>query len=681
MHDDTNHICIGLEGIVCGERFDMYFAQANFLKKHSPGRPLEFVKIVSGDGFFDQDLTYKLGFVKAQFIADQFHLIDSGLKKLFGLGAYTLLKDHLIKLVHALSKREFDQTLELALRLLQSQAKRNGEWEETLLMFAGRNNTYSNYKLALLPGNRGKHGSVACEANHSSVLSYLNNGIRSSNNYTEQPILLIRDLLRRQQHHVVLTNKRLGGMMQNMAVEQAKLALEPQSAAIKDLIMASMTLNEPTYVRYKRNVGRLHDYHLTSSKLDDGSTELAVQSNRHPDAPPRIFTHFNDRCKCRDRLSELDMCVHEILAKGGFTPYFFEPRHKQREMVFGSIDGWTAPPLTTIDNLIGYGAEIITECTGDSIQTHSDDTNMSVNVDKFTGDNSDVIPVGQLPDSSNRIQPFSKKHVENVLNVVVGGYNRTSESKKYQISMLVLKMQELMTVDSVENNTVSRKDGVTLSLPTKTAISTQPKSRPKPRHECSAIAASKKLKSSLQNMGMKQVVVGQEYDIVANGKMRSRRCQFCKGGHNYTNCDRRQMYKLTAMEYMLSSSNNNITIGLKDRIKNSMPAVTREHAESKMMTSLSVIAVKMKNVNFIIHEAVVKPGSPKRQIESMDFCITFLSDNGEHWVGHSRVWVTGDVMVILVSHTNVKIKFVFDETIHQNHAWTKEDGTLSQCTV
>ena len=51
IHDDTNHICIGLEVLVCGERFDMYLAQANFLEKHSPGRPLQFVKIVSGDGF------------------------------------------------------------------------------------------------------------------------------------------------------------------------------------------------------------------------------------------------------------------------------------------------------------------------------------------------------------------------------------------------------------------------------------------------------------------------------------------------------------------------------------------------------------------------------------------------------------------------------------------------------
>ena len=33
IHNDTNHICIGLEGLVCGERFDMYLAQTNFLKK------------------------------------------------------------------------------------------------------------------------------------------------------------------------------------------------------------------------------------------------------------------------------------------------------------------------------------------------------------------------------------------------------------------------------------------------------------------------------------------------------------------------------------------------------------------------------------------------------------------------------------------------------------------------
>ena len=52
MHDDANHICVACEGIVCGERFDMYKAHASFLARYAPSLPLQSVKVVEGDGFF-----------------------------------------------------------------------------------------------------------------------------------------------------------------------------------------------------------------------------------------------------------------------------------------------------------------------------------------------------------------------------------------------------------------------------------------------------------------------------------------------------------------------------------------------------------------------------------------------------------------------------------------------------
>jgi hypothetical protein len=51
MHDETNHICVTCEGIVCGERFDMYTAHASFFAKYAPGRGLCTVQVVTGDGF------------------------------------------------------------------------------------------------------------------------------------------------------------------------------------------------------------------------------------------------------------------------------------------------------------------------------------------------------------------------------------------------------------------------------------------------------------------------------------------------------------------------------------------------------------------------------------------------------------------------------------------------------
>jgi len=34
--DETNQLCVCLEGFVCGERFDMYRGMADFLRKHAP---------------------------------------------------------------------------------------------------------------------------------------------------------------------------------------------------------------------------------------------------------------------------------------------------------------------------------------------------------------------------------------------------------------------------------------------------------------------------------------------------------------------------------------------------------------------------------------------------------------------------------------------------------------------
>ena len=101
MYNEMRKVCIACEGILCGEREDMYQFGCNFLAKSSPGRPFTEVNAVAADGFFDQDLIVKLGFVNAQFILDQWHLLDSGLMKMFGKSGYEILNRHLIKIIKA----------------------------------------------------------------------------------------------------------------------------------------------------------------------------------------------------------------------------------------------------------------------------------------------------------------------------------------------------------------------------------------------------------------------------------------------------------------------------------------------------------------------------------------------------------------------------------------------------
>jgi len=181
MIDESNHVCVACEGIVCGERQDMYAAQADFLKEFAPGRSLNEVMMVAGDGFFDQSVIKKMGFTNARFIQDHFHLYDSGLKKIFGPAGYELLKSHLVRMIQAKSEGDFDEIYVAGKNLLENQSKVNGQLLSIFEKFASSRANYAEFCIAEIPGNRGRKGSPISESNHSSVLSYLNDGVKGTN--------------------------------------------------------------------------------------------------------------------------------------------------------------------------------------------------------------------------------------------------------------------------------------------------------------------------------------------------------------------------------------------------------------------------------------------------------------------------------------------------------------------
>ena len=80
MHNELNQCCLGCEGIFCGERENAHLFVVQFLLKNAPGRPENKVYAVAGDGFFNQKMITRFGFTNAKFIADCFHLFDSGKK-------------------------------------------------------------------------------------------------------------------------------------------------------------------------------------------------------------------------------------------------------------------------------------------------------------------------------------------------------------------------------------------------------------------------------------------------------------------------------------------------------------------------------------------------------------------------------------------------------------------------
>ena len=182
--------------IVRASQVEMYHFVAKFLAENAPARPLSDVKIVAGDGFFNQDMINKFGFTMAKFLLDHWHLHDSGLTQMFGKAGHELLKGHLTEMIQAESEERFNQVIKAARELLQAQKVRNGETEKAFETFVSQRESYAQYCLNATPGNRGLHGSSMSEQGHSSVLSFLNDGNKHSS-YFAKPEDMISKLLKR----------------------------------------------------------------------------------------------------------------------------------------------------------------------------------------------------------------------------------------------------------------------------------------------------------------------------------------------------------------------------------------------------------------------------------------------------------------------------------------------------
>ena len=60
-------------------------------------------------------------------------------------------------------------------------------------------------------------------------------------------------------------------------------------------------------------------------------------------------------------------------------------------------------------------------------------------------------------------------------------------------------------------------------------------------------------------------------------------------------------------------------------------------------------------------------------VENMNFCVSFLTATGETDSEMDRLWVSGNVMTGLLSHSNRKVKYVFDKTVVMKDGWLTRD--------
>lgn len=659
MFTEMNKMCIACEGILCGERDDMYSFTANFLKEKAPGRPLSSVNIVSGDGFFDQDMVIAFGFINAIFFTDQWHLLDSGLCKKFGKPGYALLKGHLSNMVKASSEEEFNTNLHGARELVLSQQQVNGQLLADLNDFASLKTTYASYCHAQVPGNRGHHGNGISESNHSSVLVYLNGGEKNGNNFCEHAIVMIRELLNRQQMHVVQTNQLLFGHTTKMNTEKARLEGEPATLENVELMKAVSVLNLPAYERFKARLNRAKFYRLDTSFLNTSTQETchAVFSTQYPDAAPRIFANADSRCNCKDRLEHEDMCPHEILEKRGFQASLFQPKHMARSVVAGSLDGWVEEEQS-LEHLIGYD---VPEHIDDETQVGGIMGSADTDVESLqpAAQLLPTRPSGYVAKTASKVQSLPSKRIKNVLSNVVGAYGSCGDERKFEISDLVLKLEKLMHQENTQTQRVESESTAyeyAIDEPTNQCISSQTKKRMLPNHE----VYGKKFKAGLQRQGVGQVIqVNDQCSIHVNAKSVNH-CSFCNSTvHKVTNCDKKYgMISKVGDEYALTTEKAEVETNLRARLKSFCTDVGGK------VCVFSNVPRSNDNCNFIIHRASLTVCGVPGNILDMIFCISFIGKLGTVTEGcqlTEKIWVTGSVMNALITHKFKRKKYVYVE--------------------
>jgi hypothetical protein len=153
MYNEHKIMCLGCEGIMCGERFDGYKFMCNFPIRNTPGHHPVEVHVFSGDGFFDQVMVRDLVFQHARYLKDWFHLLFTGLTDMFGQYGEELLKDELNQMVRARKKEYLTQAKMSATTKLHQISPRNMLIEQKFELFANSHHEYSQFQLNMMKGS------------------------------------------------------------------------------------------------------------------------------------------------------------------------------------------------------------------------------------------------------------------------------------------------------------------------------------------------------------------------------------------------------------------------------------------------------------------------------------------------------------------------------------------------
>ena len=293
MYNELEKVCLGCEAIMTAERHEAYSAIIDFMLEYSPLRKREEIYVVAADGAVTQEsITNIYRLPNAKYMADQWHLFDSILPLRFGKYYFELLHPTLKGMCHAISQDQFNECYDKGMTMLQERESRNINIEDELEKFNKEKATYASYLLKQMRGTRGYHGSSLSESNHSSVLVYLNKGMKRESNYKKEPLQLVKDLFKRQEIHVNKWNEEIYHDAMKLHLIEEKF----DSATPQALEVACASLCLKSYRKYEAQYNRISEY----EKINISDCEIHVKSLMYPTAPVR-------RCLL-DEISQTYIC-------------------------------------------------------------------------------------------------------------------------------------------------------------------------------------------------------------------------------------------------------------------------------------------------------------------------------------------------------------------------------------
>ena len=681
LKNELDYICVGCEALMLQEREDAYRFLLDSAFDMCPNRLKEDVLVVSGDGFFNQRTLISWGLENAKFIADYWHLFDSGLKNHFGSEHYfRILEPNLRNIANAYSESAAFESFMLCKQQLKNMNASGGKVEEQLDKFYGERSTYALYKTRQIPGNRNRRGSSAAEQNHSSVIS-LFFGDKETKDYMEHIHVMIRDLFTRQKIHTNKFNEGIFGLTNKRAIYLEQLEEENNSSLkhyqlLKDAVTE---LNFNAFTLFEKEVKQSNNYSVYQTITEDGHIYGVKRINS--DAPAREFAYKTQRCMCDFRLTHLMMCRHEICLLEKFSLEYFDIQHHYRSSVTKSFNVGDQKQYknetnrTIADEILESILDSEENCKIDNLERNIEENTNSCAPDHDNDDdNDDIYGVNNESGDSSEDQehdPYSQKNntfniqkslplssIQRINNEIYNNYKDAPEESKQAMCAILLQVKDFLKTNGkgkfcqpletdkehqqnqinsiIESynqcflSTNSSFNNTNQVIPDKNSLKKRSRVRLKPRHERE-----------------KQKFVRARQSTIP-------KCSFCKGiNHNKRACPR--MSELLGYYKIVDDRRSFI-----DRICTSQPILDP-------IENLQTSSDALKNTHHVIvHKeiyAIAKSETYGRlDMSQMFFTVTLLSVDNATEVKKEIIVYGGDLERYIHNTTTIKDRLLLDGT-------------------